>query len=226
MRLTVGPLPAAVYWRRRAVILVGIAMLVLVVSYACGGPDPVSGVSADGTPTSTPSPSTTLLRPEIPSPTPAVATTTSAAAFTLPVPATTGPCTDAEVEVRASAARLEVPRGASLDISITIKNISGRTCVRDLGATAQELRLLDAGTKKIIWSSDDCGAAQGVDNRSLEPGQEVAFTRTWLGRVSRGGNDTEVCETTTTPTAEAYELVARLDQKLSAPVAIRILAQP
>ena len=38
MRLTVGPLPAAVYWRRRAVVLVGLAILVLIVSYACGGP--------------------------------------------------------------------------------------------------------------------------------------------------------------------------------------------
>jgi hypothetical protein len=223
MRLTVGPLPATVYWRRRAVVLVGLAMIVLVVSYACGGPDPNAdaGVAAGASSSESATPTTTLLRPEVP------ATTTSAApspsAFTLPVPATTGPCTDAELDVVATAAAPEVQREQPLAVTITIKNISTRSCNRDIGADMQELRLNDPATKRIVWSSDDCNPNHGSDDRAFAPGQEETFTLTWLGLSSRGGDGTEVCNAPA-PTANTYELVARLDQKYSAPFALRILA--
>jgi hypothetical protein len=226
MRLTVGPLPASVYWRRRAVVLVGLAMVVLVITYACGGPDPNAdaGVNAGNTPatTDTASPTTTLLRPEVP------ATTTStpsptASAFTLPVPAATGPCTDAELEVVATAAAAEVQRGQPLAVTIRIKNISSRTCNRDIGADMQELRLNDPASKTTIWSSDDCNPNHGSDDTSFDPGQEQTFTLTWQGRRSRGGDGTPVCDNVT-PEPQAYELVARLDQKYSAPFAVRIIS--
>jgi len=85
----------------------------------------------------------------------------------------------------------------------------------------QELRLNDAAT--TIWSSDDCGANQGHDDRSFDAGQEAVFTLTWLGRRSRGGDGTVVCEAPA-PDAATYQLVARLDQKLSAPFEIRVKA--
>src|SRR5512138_869732 len=140
MRLTVGPLPAAVYWRRRAVVLVGLAMIVLVISYACGGPSSGAGPTTQpsGSASPTPTPTTTLLRPEVPRPSAA-----PPSAFTLPVPALTGPCTDAEMEVTATAGAPEVPRGQPLAVTIKIKNISTRTCTRDIGADVQELRLND-----------------------------------------------------------------------------------
>jgi hypothetical protein len=219
MRLTVGPLPAAVYWRRRAVVLVGLAMIVLVVSYACGGPSSGAGTAApqsSGSASPTPTPTTTLLRPEVPSP---AAATPSA--FTLPVPAQTGPCTDAEMEVTATAAAPEVLRGQPLAVTIKIKNISARTCSRDIGADVQELRLNDAAT--TIWSSDDCGANHGHDERSFDAGTEAVFTLTWMGKRSRGGDGTVVCEAPA-PDAATYQLVARLDQKLSAPFEIRVKA--
>src|SRR6266576_1376401 len=37
MNLTVGPLPPAVYWRRRALVAGGLLLLVLLVAYSCGG---------------------------------------------------------------------------------------------------------------------------------------------------------------------------------------------
>ena len=219
MRLTVGPLPAAVYWRRRAVVLVGLAMIVLVVSYACGGPSSGAGTAApqsSGSASPTPTPTTTLLRPEVPSPAAA-----NPSAFTLPVPAQTGPCTDAEMEVTATAAAPEVLRGQPLAVTIKIKNISARTCSRDIGADVQELRLNDAAT--TIWSSDDCGANHGHDERSFDAGTEAVFTLTWMGKRSRGGDGTVVCEAPA-PDAATYQLVARLDQKLSAPFEIRVKA--
>jgi hypothetical protein len=224
MRLTIGPLPASVYWRRRAVVLVGLAMIVLVVTYACGGPDPNAdaGVTAGSSPTGTASPDTALLRPEVPGTSPAASPSPTASAFTLPVPATTGPCTDAEMEVIATAGAPEVQRGQPLSVTIRIKNVSSRTCNRDIGADMQELRLNDPATKTTIWSSDDCNPNHGNDDRSFEPGQEQTFTLTWQGRRSRGGDGTPVCESDLTPEPQAYELVARLDQKFSAPFAIRI----
>jgi hypothetical protein len=222
MRLTVGPLPATVYWRRRAVVLVGLAMIVLVVSYACGGPDPDAGAAGTGpsSPADSASPSTTLPHPEVAATTVA---SPSPTAFSLPGPATTGPCTDAELDVTATATAPEVQRGQTLDVTIRIRNVSARTCSRDIGADMQELRLNDPATKKVIWSSDDCGPNHGVDERSFEPGQEETFTLTWQGRASRGGDGTEVCDAPP-PTAQSYELVARLDQKLSPPYAVRIIS--
>jgi hypothetical protein len=222
MRLTVGPLPAAVYWRRRAVVLVGLAMIVLVIMYACGGPDLGSRPPGQSAPTgpgrstdlTSSTPAATQTQEASPAPT--------ASAYTLPVPGTTGACTDNEMEVTATAAAAEVLRDHPLDVTIKIKNVAARTCNRDIGANMQELRLLD--DRVTIWSSDDCGPNQGTDDRSFEPGQEVTFTLTWTGRSSRGGDGTVVCDAPA-PEARDYQLVARLDQKLSAPFAIRIRAQ-
>ncbi|MFV2020595.1 hypothetical protein [Micromonospora sp. LOL_023] len=67
MRTTVGPLPPAIYWRRRAVVLGALLLLLFVVVYSCvgssrSGPDP----RADPTPT----PSGEILTPTTESPAP------------------------------------------------------------------------------------------------------------------------------------------------------------
>jgi len=221
MRLTVGPLPASVYWRRRAVVLLGLAMVVLVLSYAFGGDNgPVAGAgthpTATGTPTPTPTP--TVLHPTTPTARP---TTSSGSTFSLPVGGATGPCTDAEVRVTATAASPTVQRGQPVDVTITIKNVSRRTCGRDIGADMQELRLMDGET--VIWSSDDCNANKGRDMQSFKPGRQVSYTLTWNGHRSRSGAGAKVC-TPTAPTPEpaVYQLVARLDQKLSAAFSLRV----
>lgn len=216
MRLTVGPLPAAVYWRRRVVVLVGLAMIVLVISYACGGPrESTAGTDTRPTSTVTPTVTSTLQRPTIPTASPAAAQT----AFTLPGSAVTGACTDAEIEVTATAATPQVQRGQPVDVTIRIKNVSGRTCSRDVGADVQELSLGD-GTI-TVWSSDDCNPRKGSDVRSFEPSKEFAFTSTWNGRRSRTGAGAVNCAGDF-PNAAVYQLVARLDRKLSAPFALRI----
>ena len=221
MRLTVGPLPAAVYWRRRAVVLIGFAMIVLVISYACGGPDTsTAGAGPESTPTANrtaPSPTTTLLRPIVPT------TSPTHAAFILPTTGATGPCTDGEMEVTATAAATQVQVGQPLDITIKIKNASGRTCSRDIGADMQELRLTDGAV--TIWSSDDCSPNKGHDVRSFGVGKEVSFTLQWTGRRSRTGAGAVTCVTgAPTPAPAVYQLVARLDLKYSAPFVLRVRA--
>jgi hypothetical protein len=50
MRLTMGPLPAAVYWRRRAVVAVALVLVIILFVTMCGGPN-------QGKPNAHPSPS-------------------------------------------------------------------------------------------------------------------------------------------------------------------------
>jgi hypothetical protein len=220
MRLTVGPLPAAVYWRRRGVVLVGLAMVVLIISYAFSGPDGSANTNVAPTPSASatttgevPSTGTSTALPSSASP------SASASAFTLPVAGATGPCTDAEMEVTASAPAAEVTRNQPVAFTIKIKNISSRTCVRDVGADVQELLLKDDAT--TIWSSDDCDANHGQDLKQFTPGFEVSYTRTWMGFRSRGGNNTVECGSLA-PDPKVYQLFARLDKKLSPPFALTI----
>jgi hypothetical protein len=220
MRLTVGPLPAGVYWRRRALVFVGLAMVVLVVSYACGGPD-IAGAGAGESPgasatggSKAPSATQTLLTPVIPT-----LTTAQPTAFSLPNTGATGPCADSELDLTATAASGVVQGGQPVNVTIRIKNTSGRTCSRDVGADMQELRLMDK--EIVIWSSDDCNARKGSDVRSLAAGKEVSFTSTWSGNRSRTGDGTPTC-TAPAPQPGPYQLVARLDRKLSTPFDLRI----
>ena len=196
-------------------------MVVLVISYACGGSDS-SNASSAPTPSATvtpPDPSGTLLRPVVPTQTPRTPTTTTRTAFTLPTTAVTGPCTDAELSLTAVATPASAKRGSSVSFTLKIKNISQRTCSRNIGADVQELRLLDGDT--IIWSSDDCDNNRQQDVFSFAPGVERSFTRTWTGARSRSATGT-ICDSPQLPDPGVYDLVARLDQKFSEPFRLRI----
>ena len=228
MRLTFGPLPAAVYWRRRGVVLVGLAMVVLVVFYACSGP---AGNAGTDQPDAGQNPSVTLTATATVTATatstassPTTTPSPTASAFTLPVAGATGPCTDAEMEVTATAATGEVTRGQPVVFTIKIKNISSRTCVRDIGADEQELMLKSATV--TIWSSDDCDANHGHTDQSFAPGHEVSYPFTWKGYRSRSGDNAVDCSASAAliPSADSYQVVARLDQKFSTPFPLHIKA--
>jgi hypothetical protein len=221
MPLTVGPLPAAVYWRRRLLVLGVLLLVILGIVYACttgagagnqadpgptvtGTPDPTGSADATATPAPTPSPTA--------SPTPT--------AFTLPVTDATGPCTDAEIELVAGASPSNPTVGVGADFSLRIKNISNRTCVRDIGGAMQELQLLQGDL--IVWSSDDCGANQDHFDETFTPGHERTFTRRWDGYVTRSGAGETLCGSGVKPNAGNYELVARLGNQTSAPLAVDV----
>jgi hypothetical protein len=227
MRLTVGPLPAAVYWRRRLLVLGALVLVVVAIVYACtSGP---SGAGSDPLtqPTSSPSPSSPRVSPT-PTPSPTPSPTPTPTAFTLPVAAATGPCTDDEIELTASANPSTLTVGQTATFTLRIKNISTRSCVRNIGSIPQELQLLRAdGT--IAWSSDDCrdSAVYGPDydyDETLTPGAEKKFDIHWSGYNSRTGNDTVNCVPSNNlkPAVETHSLVARLGTKRSQPVQIQI----
>ncbi len=219
MRLVVGPLPASVYWRRRAMVLGGALLGVLIVVYSCnvaGKTSPAATPTISATPQSKPS--------LTPSPTPPPATTQAAVnspTSTVAAVVDANTCTDAEISVKAVAPKTSLPKGTEVQITLLIKNISNRQCTRDVGADQQELRIV-FGTEKV-WSSDDCDGPTGTDVRSLPPNHERSYFAKWNGKSS------SVCSASAkhtpagpAPEAGEYQLIGRVGTDLSDPVTLKI----
>jgi hypothetical protein len=187
MRLTVGPLPAAVYWRRRAVVLGAVLLLVLLVSYTCSPPKSPTSSGPSKSPSAPASPKASL-QPAVqfsPSPSTGLAGTGQPSPISSADddgPVDPAACTDSELRVTAKPSATTVTRGHDVVIYLLIKNISGRTCTRNIGPDLQELRIV-LGAEKV-WSSDDCGTAKGNNVKSFQPNLEVSFNVDWNGRTS------------------------------------------
>jgi hypothetical protein len=232
MRLTVGPLPPAVYWRRRAVVL-GALLLILSVLYAsCSGSTDARKRSTSGSPAPTTTAPSVLEEPSTPAPTAqGEPTDTSEPGDEEPAeegpglptpppppPAPSGSCTNEEMSVVPSPAKASVPRGTPMDLRLKIKNTSDRTCNRDVGADLQELRLVKGA--QTVWSSDRCGTARGSDVRSFGPGVARDYTVTWNGKSSsKCGSGVP---TGPVPAAGTYQLLGRLGDKYSQPVKVTL----
>lgn len=219
MKLTVGPLPAAVYWRRRAVVI-GVLLIAIVMFWTSCSRDPKSGASrqtpkpSGGTSTSasaSPEPSSTMQTPTVPSPSaePTLAPPTTP-------PAIAAECPDTALLLTADPAVSSLPSGAYLQMTLRVKNISATACNRDLGANLQEL-YLQLGTTKV-WSSDVC-ATRGTPSsvKTMEPSIEHSFSVTWDGKANAAG-----CTNRAAPAPGRYQLFARLGTKISDPAAVQL----
>jgi hypothetical protein len=233
MRLTVGPLPAAVYWRRRLLVLSVLVLVILAIVYACtggsqagdqaepGASDPAASATTDPSATPTDDASGDPAEPATATTTPSPTAPPTPSAFTLPVAAVTGPCTNSELELTASANPSNPTVGVGANFTLKIKNISSRTCVRDIGGAMQEL-ILRQSDGVIVWSSDDCGANNDHFDEEFVPGHERTFTRRWDGYVTRDGTGQPACGLAVKPNTGNYELVARLGDLLSAPAPVDV----
>ncbi|WDZ85678.1 hypothetical protein [Micromonospora cathayae] len=244
MRLTVGPLPPAVYWRRRAVVLGAGILFLIVVLYSCSGSgDNTANPQRSPSPTPSaaePAPSGSVLTPQSGAPPassdpdapdgggPGGAGDPTATSAAPPAPgggAPAGPaggdggCTDAEISVTPVVLPASVRSGAPVDLQLKIKNISGRTCSRDVGADLQEL-YVKAGAEKV-WSSDTCGTAKGSDVQSFTPAFERSYTVNW------NGLDASQCANGIASGPKlapgTYQVFGRLDTKLSAPAKLTVV---
>ena len=217
MKLTVGPLPAGVYWRRRAIVGGALLIVVLMLWAQCSGPDPKR------TPTSAQSPTASSAAPATADPTPTIQTPTTGDPATSAPPSSSAPavastvavCADADLSLVASPEQPVQFRGAYLKFFLKIKNTSAHDCTRDLGADFQELYLQVGAIK--MWSSDHCDPPKGSQPTTLKPGIEVSFSTTWNGKTTNNG-----CVNREVPPAGKYELVGRLDTKLSTPVQVQL----
>ena len=221
MKLTVGPLPATVYWRRRAIVF-GVLMVVVVLFWtSCSGAPSKSGARSNpaGSVTSkSPSPSPSVQTPTIEVP----STPPTSAAIVSPPPVITGPtgsaivpCADTELQLTATPETPTSPNGAYLKFVLRIKNVSTKPCTRDLGADHQELYLQNGTTK--VWSSDVCNPAHGSTVVTMQPGIEHSYDNTWNGLASNTG-----CTNRKPPGIGKYELFARLDTMISGPATVQL----
>ncbi|WP_091611627.1 hypothetical protein [Micromonospora mirobrigensis] len=286
MRMTVGPLPPAVYWRRRAVVFGAGILFLIVLLNSCQGSDRGGTPEGRSTPTAGPAgtvspfpdPSGSVLTPQSGAPggsgnsggsgdsgsgtsgNPAgpgggntgsngntggtgdgsgTGTGTSGSGTNgsgtngsgtnggqvgpgsgaAPV-VDDGTCTDAEILVTAVAVPTELAQGGRSDLTLKIKNVSQRTCSRDVGADLQEL-FVKSGAEKV-WSSDTCGTGKGSDVQSFIPNFERSYTIGWNGR------DTTRCANGVAagPSAPAgtYQVFARVGTKLSDPAKLTVTA--
>ncbi|GAA5202213.1 hypothetical protein GCM10023322_83650 [Rugosimonospora acidiphila] len=256
MNLTVGPLPPAVYWRRRALVLGVVLLLVILLVSMCGGS---SGASksrqglASSSATSSPSPSSSVEPPILggngsggsgsggdgsggdgsagagsggaanPTANPTAtgaATTTGSGAGSGQATAGAGTdpslCTDAEIQLTPV---IQAIRGGNYPYQLTlkIKNVSTRTCKRDVGSGPQELHITDTAGH-VLWSSDYCpngGAA--TDVRSFGANIEDSFWLPWDGYGDRPG-----CGKGAKLAPGGYQVVAKLGSKTSSPVGFTV----
>ncbi|MBV1853466.1 hypothetical protein [Catellatospora tritici] len=224
MRLIVGPLPAAVYWRRRAIVLGAVLLAVLMISLVVRG---TSSGGAQNNAAATVSPEPSLAQSPSPEPSPSPTDDTIVPASELsPSPSPSlvtdpGQCGDDEIKVTAKPAQTSLKRGAELYITLLIKNVGKRTCLRDVGADLQELRILDGTTK--VWSSDDCGGPRGHEVRQFPPNHERAYTVIWNGHASTACAKT-MKRTPDGPVPDAgdYQLFGRVGTAISHAVTLKL----
>jgi len=221
----VGKLPAAVYWRRRLVLL-GVVLAVLggggwlgfsLVSTHLTSASAAPAASTAATPTETPAlervvPSIVSLR------TPSAPATTTAKPATPVAPAPTpgGPCTDAMIGLSVHAPA-SVPVGRKPTFQLVVTNTSSVPCVRTLDKGQQELVLVDAAGHRV-WGSNDCFPEASTDTRTLPPKVSVSFAFVWGGLTSAPG----CAAPRTPPVAGTYLLRGRLATKMSPDVPIRL----
>lgn len=239
MKLTVGPLPPAVYWRRRAIVLGGLLLIILLIVYSCGSNPSNAGGSqgahagsdASSSAPIVPAPSTSSLPlgPSVSASAPATPSTKPTAST---APPTAGPspkasgadCVDSEILVTTSigptsptAGKLQY--GGTFILKLQIQNTSSRTCTRDVGSVAEELMIKHGDA--LIWSSDDCssGGPKPHDVRTFHPGDAVSATVQW----SSYDITTRGCKASATPApAGSYDLIGRVGTKTSIPKAFEI----
>ncbi|MFD0974481.1 hypothetical protein [Plantactinospora endophytica] len=127
-------------------------------------------------------------------------------------------CTDREISVIPVPSQTSAQRGEPIELKLKIKNVSGRTCNRDVGADLQEL-YIKSGARKV-WSSDVCSEVRSNDPRPFPPSHENEYTIAWNGRES--SKCANQLAAGPYPAAGTYQLFGRLGDKHSEPVRITI----
>jgi hypothetical protein len=229
----VGRLPAAVYWRRRLVVLLVLLALLAGAGWLTvtlldrsegdgGATSPTSGTRATvATPAleqvlpSVASVEVPEVAPRVPAPETARAPARPAAAEPArPTPG--GPCTDDMITVRVRAPA-RVASGSKPTFELVVRNISDVPCVRDLDKELQELVLLGADGDRV-WGSNDCFPEESDDRRTLRPDAGAAFEIVWGGLTSEPTCRAE----RTAPSPGDYVLRGRLDATTSEDRPVRI----
>lgn len=237
MRLTVGPLPPAVYWRRRALVLGVVLLGLFLIAQACMASAPADRASGEETATSAPpsaGPGTaTPVAPDDPDPDSDPDPDGDPNSDADPDPDTgddrpaggTGSdadeCEDDEILVVAETSATTVQAGNPVTFTIQIGYDSDRPCTRDVGGDQRELYLVRGSGADHVWSSQHCAKPEGSE--------VVELDEDWQPRAHHIGFDgrgTAECDgqVAAGPELESgeYRLYARLGSALSEPVTVTL----
>jgi len=179
----VGPEEPQVYWRRR--VMFGIAtlatLLLVIKSFMGGDAAPTTAVSASPTAIESVAAVATDAPLIVESPIPALSPT---AVPTVPAVAE-GECSDADTSIAVAIDRQTTAVGEGLQITMTIKNISGKVCKRDVGSGANEVTVISGPA--LIWSTDHCNTSDEKNLKEFQPGEEWSVTVNWIGKQTAKG---------------------------------------
>lgn len=173
-----GPLPASVYWLRRAAVLLVVVVVVAVVVIVAGrggSSDHTSTLRPSTPPTvaGTPTASTSSARTTAASTAPSA--TSSAAAPTSSAPASASPspvaCDTASLTTTVTASARNYDRGVDPTFIATLSSAGG-TCTAAGGLTL----VVSSGSDRI-WGSSDCDA--GSDRSPDLAGGSISAGRRW-----------------------------------------------
>jgi hypothetical protein len=213
----VGPLPAAVYWRRRLAVLTVLGVLVggggwfvHAASTSPSWPTFTEVAASSSVPAPIGTPALERVVPSLASvqiPTAPALRNTAATSAAPPTVARPVPCTDDRIglEVRTPG---RVAVGTKPVFELRVLNTSRTPCVRALDKGLQEMVILDSAGHRL-WGSNDCFPEGSRDRRTLAPGEVVSLPITWSGLTSRPH-----CTAARTPLGPGrYVVRGRLDTK-------------
>ena len=172
----VGPEPPAVYWIRRAAIVLVVLTLILSIVWLIGA---LRGDSTATEPLASTSAAPSASASAVPS------AAASGAASAAALPAEPVECKDADIEVFATTDAGSYQIGETPRLTLTITNSGDVPCLRDVGPRANALKITSGGYH--VWSSDDCNPNDKSKIVTLKPGEEVGAAITWNGRVTQKG---------------------------------------
>lgn len=192
-----GPLPPAVYWRRRAV-----AITVALLAVALLGWGVIALVAGPGEPE--------------------VAQKQGAGTPGQPVAvaadSTPQACPDEAMRVAAETGQPAFRVGERVALAVVVTNTSPRPCLRDLNRMLREIEVTTPAGRHV-WSSNDCYAESTNEQPVLEPGKPVRNDVLWAGLTSAPGC---AARQDRVPPGD-YLAVARLTSLTSAPVPFRVV---
>ncbi|WP_280832976.1 hypothetical protein [Mycolicibacterium frederiksbergense] len=220
-----GPLPAQIYWRRRA-LAIGIAVVVVGIVAAIVAVIVTSNSGAETKPADEPSataaPPTPLPgeNPEVKTPVVPPAqhapppTATPTAAVTPPPLLKEGDdCPDSTLAVKGITSQPEYVVGDQPKFTMVVTNIGLVACKRDVGAAVLAAYVYSLDNNRL-WSNLDCAPSNETLVKTFNPGEQVTTEVTWTGMSSA-----PQCPMPRQPIgAGTYNLIVQLGNLRSAPV--------
>lgn len=204
-RTTQGRLPASVYRRRRAMVLLGlvaviVAIVLVIVRPGVSQGEEVAQTSPASTPpTDTPTTSATPAATPEPEPEPTAAAPVDGAA-----------CVDAQITVEAVTDATVYAADEQPNLSVTITNTGTNSCVIDVGTAAQVFTVKSGN--EVYWSSTDCQVDPVPAEVTLEPEQAVSSSEPLVWDRTRSSADSCDGERSAVPGGGAsYHLAVSVD---------------